>query len=328
MRANLAKQPFIVSILTFVVTVSLFLLRAYTLPTPFEQIASEPTPLGSAIDWVQSQIPILSLLITLLLIGHSGFRLSGIATRNITKSSSGSFSIVIYGVLACGIIFPEQHLTAACAVWTLAAAVRHLYRGLRVGRMGLGSIYLGAFWLGVLPLIYAPASILALAAIWSCIIFSGTIRALVASLIGLALPTFVACYINWAMGGEFLSQIQTLTLPYKGDFISVINNIALAQQIQLIIVLILTIIAIFEHIQNLSATKIITRRAFLFNIGLFCISTLMLALGASNSISFTLLTPALTLILPIFFIKTESTIALIAYAILLILPLIAPFITL
>lgn len=117
--------------------------------------------------------------------------------------------IPLYAIVACGIATGGNYLAGFAASMLLALATKNYCRAFCNG-YGFDAIFRASLYLGLMPLIYAPALPLLLLLPLAVLLFRRTFREVVVATAGLLLPIFTACYVSWGSGAEFTAPLVTV----------------------------------------------------------------------------------------------------------------------
>lgn len=165
--------------------------------------APETMPLlGGALTRFQAAYPVWARLAAGFMILFTGMCTGRIAIRYNLYGVSTCLPIPLYAVVACGIFSGGNYLTAFAASMLLALAAKNYCRSYCNG-YGFDAIFRASLYLGLLPLVYAPATPLVLILPLAILLFKRTFREAVVAAAGLILPLLTACYVSWGMGDEF-----------------------------------------------------------------------------------------------------------------------------
>lgn len=175
-----------------------YVLASYPAEAPFfggMPLASLLTKFSVTVPWLAAVCAGVLISWTLVLVVQLTVKYSPQGVRNYLPPQ-------IFLVAAVGMVVPGEALAALIAVWLLVHATRQFvfsfhkgYRFAEVFRAGLYS--------GLLPLLYAPAAIIALvmvpAALW---IYRRSGREVMVCFAGLLLPVPMAGFVHWAAGED------------------------------------------------------------------------------------------------------------------------------
>ena len=149
--------------------------------------APETMPLlGGALTRFQAAYPVWARLAAGFMILFTGMCTGRIAIRYNLYGVSTCLPIPLYAVVACGIFSGGNYLTAFAASMLLALAAKNYCRSYCNG-YGFDAIFRASLYLGLLPLVYAPATPLVLILPLAILLFKRTFREAVVAAAGLIL---------------------------------------------------------------------------------------------------------------------------------------------
>jgi len=197
---NAAKQPFPVSAAICVMMAALFTVRRAVAPLPVEAPYGDGMPLAAAmtrlsadVPWVAGAIAAIVAVWTLAVMFQITVRFAPGANRNYLPAQL--LLVAVGGVAVSG-----EALASLIAVWLMTLATRGFSFSFRKGYR-FSDVFHAAFFLGCIPLLYAPAAVMALpVAAAAVVVYRRSLREAAVCLVGLALPVPVAGFAYWAAG--------------------------------------------------------------------------------------------------------------------------------
>ena len=152
---------------------------------------------------------IIALVLAVFLYLCNGFIEGKMLPRSGLSKGYCALPIPLYGVLACGIFYSPNALTAASASLCLAWAVYLLLRSLHnAGEKD--SVFFASIMLGVMVLIYPPSLVFAALIPMSFFILALSMRQAILMVAGYLLPLFAASYIMWYRGDSFFALLRNI----------------------------------------------------------------------------------------------------------------------
>lgn len=165
--------------------------------------APETMPLlGGALARFQAAYPVWARLAAGFMILFTGMCTGRIAIRYNLYGVSTCLPIPLYAVVACGHRFGRKLPDGIRRLDAAALAAKNYCRSYCNG-YGFDAIFRASLYLGLLPLVYAPATPLVLILPLAILLFRRTFREVVVAAAGLILPVLTACYVSWGAGEEF-----------------------------------------------------------------------------------------------------------------------------
>lgn len=280
--------------------------------------APETMPLlGGALTRFQAAYPVWARLAAGFMILFTGMCTGRIAIRYNLYGVSTCLPIPLYAVVACGIFSGGNYLTAFAASMLLALAAKNYCRSYCNG-YGFDAIFRASLYLGLLPLVYAPATPLVLILPLAILLFKRTFREAVVAAAGLILPLLTACYVSWDMGDEFTAPVMTLAdALVSGVPLWIFKGLPLPSLVMLCVIAALALTALLFFLSDIYAAGTKPRFILIFNTGILAMTLALLCTPSVTPEAFTLTAVPAALLFPVFFVRIDRRIALPVYLILL-----------
>ena len=280
--------------------------------------APETMPLlGGALTRFQAAYPVWARLAAGFMILFTGMCTGRIAIRYNLYGVSTCLPIPLYAVVACGIFSGGNYLTAFAASMLLALAAKNYCRSYCNG-YGFDAIFRASLYLGLLPLVYAPATPLVLILPLAILLFKRTFREAVVAAAGLILPLLTACYDSWGMGDEFTAPVMTLAdALVSGVPLWIFKGLPLPSLVMLCVIAALALTALLFFLSDIYAAGTKPRFILIFNTGILAMTLALLCTPSVTPEAFTLTAVPAALLFPVFFVRIDRRIALPVYLILL-----------
>ena len=252
--------------------------------------APETMPLlGGALARFQAAYPVWARLAAGFMILFTGMCTGRIAIR-----------YNLYGVSTC-----------------LALAAKNYCRSYCNG-YGFDAIFRASLYLGLLPLVYAPATPLVLILPLAILLFKRTFREAVVAAAGLILPLLTACYVSWGMGDEFTAPVMTLAdALVSGVPLWIFKGLPLPSLVMLCVIAALALTALLFFLSDIYAAGTKPRFILIFNTGILAMTLALLCTPSVTPEAFTLTAVPAALLFPVLFVRIDRRIALPVYLILL-----------
>lgn len=208
-RTDLSRQPLPFALLLLAAIVAAAFAAA--LPSGPFAVAAEavPAPLGRYVHEATVRWPLLSGILAGWLVFAAGYRIGRSALRYGLHPHYNYTGLSLYAVAACGLALSADYLTQALTLSLTAGSVLHLYRGFH-RHLCFDALFRGAFRCGILPFLYAPATVLVVMVPLALVLFKRTLREATVALSGLLLPMLLLCYASWALDSDFLAPVHGL----------------------------------------------------------------------------------------------------------------------
>jgi hypothetical protein len=203
---NASRQSFPASAAICILMAALFVARyrlaPYPVETPFEggmPLAALLTRFTTEWPWIAAALTLSVVVWTLLVVVQLTVKYAPAASRNYLPAQ-------LFLVGAIGIVVSGEAPAALTAALLLALACRQFVFSLHK-EYRFSQVFHAGFYMGVIPLLYAPAAAVALAVVIAAMsIYRRSMRETVVCLAGFALPVPAAGFIHWATGasGDFI----------------------------------------------------------------------------------------------------------------------------
>ena len=260
--------------------------------------APETMPLlGGALTRFQAAYPVWARLAAGFMILFTGMCTGRIAIRYNLYGVSTCLPIPLYAVVACGIFSGGNYLTAFAASMLLALAAKNYCRSYCNG-YGFDAIFRASLYLGLLPLVYAPATPLVLILPLAKLLFKR--------------------YVSWGMGDEFTAPVMTLAdALVSGVPLWIFKGLPLPSLVMLCVIAALALTALLFFLSDIYAAGTKPRFILIFNTGILAMTLALLCTPSVTPEAFTLTAVPAALLFPVFFVRIDRRIALPVYLILL-----------
>lgn len=159
-------------------------------------------PLRGFVDGIAMEYPILSALAMLPIVVYAGLRYSRAAVRVGIYSASSLAPVALAGIAMFACTSVSDYLSMMVIVLLMSEVLGRLLYCFGAN-MRIGFLFTSMLSLGAIPLVDSSLIPLVLALLLIVVVVRGTLREAIISITGVALPTFVYCYIVWLLGGDF-----------------------------------------------------------------------------------------------------------------------------
>ncbi len=312
---NLTRQPLLLALLTLLVLVAATFLLGTAVPSAGESL----TLAGAELRSWQTAWPRMARLFSGVLAVASALTVGRIGVRHNLYAGGSLLAIPLYAVIACGVFLPGDCLIGFSASFLLARVMRNYCSSYRNG-YAFTPLFRGSLYLGMLPLLYAPALLLVVLLPLTALLFKRTIRELIVAAGGVLLPVSAFCYLHWAFGGGLTEPVEQLfDALTAGSGLHLLGRAPIVSILQLVVLLSAVLCALFYFLNDLYASSskaraILTVVAWLF---LLCCSAFLLP-GTTVEL-FPLLAVPAALLLPFLFVRLRTSFANSLYGVVLLL---------
>lgn len=312
MKPDIVRQPLPVAFLTLLAFSLALVARLGTLLPDYEITGGVSALLGGSILQVQELCPRLMKAVCVLLVFYTGVSLGRITVRYGLYSVHTYLAIPLFGLLATGIFVCESYLIQYLAGFLLLLAVRNFYAAFRNG-YGFTAVFRGAFYFGLLPMIYAPALLLASAVPLAIFLFKRSAREGIVALFGFLLPLFAYSYVVWGGGGAFTDPTLTLWESFIASSDFQVMHLPLPVQVLLGIFFLLVLLAGVCYFRDLYSVGLKPRAILLFNLLLFIVSAALFFVPSGTAAAVAIAAVPMATLLPILFVRCTPAVAMCLY---------------
>ena len=214
MKPDIIRQPLLLAIASILVVIAAAMTTGTTIsPAPETMIS---TPLGDLIGLFQERFPRCSRILCGGLLLLTGILCGRLAVRYGLYPVSSTLTIPLYGLVACGILLGREYLTESVAAFVLLLSTQNFFACFRNG-YAIGAVFRASFFLGLLPLLYAPLLPLPLLVLAAAFCFRRTLREVFVSLCSVVLPFLAVCYIEAPKGSQLRYHADYGTFAATAD---------------------------------------------------------------------------------------------------------------
>lgn len=199
MKPDIIRQPLLLAIASLLVVIAAAMTTGTVISPAPETVIS--TPLGDLIGLFQERFPRCSRIFCGSLLLLTGILCGRLAVRYGLYPVSSTLTIPLYGLVACGILLGREYLTESVTAFILLLSTQSFFACFRNG-YAIGAVFRASFFLGLLPLLYAPLLPLPLLILAAAFCFRRTLREVFVSLCGVILPFLAVCYVAWGQGAN------------------------------------------------------------------------------------------------------------------------------
>jgi hypothetical protein len=224
----------------------LFATRYAGVPYPVESAFWDGMPLASALTrlssnfwWIAAICAGVFVLWTLVIVVQLTVKYTPATNRNYLSAQ-------IFLVVGCGITISGEALAGYIAAWLFALSVRQFAFSLHKGYR-FAEVFRAGFYLGLIPLLYAPAAMIAILAVpVALVIYRRSLREFVVCLTGLAVPVPAAGFVYWSVGenGDFIYRKlwRAVTTPVMRTMLA---DVSVSQAVLAGFVVVLVLVGVY-----------------------------------------------------------------------------------
>lgn len=316
MRLDTTRQSLGVVLVTTALLTMLFWSRAFAYPLPMEQSDIWLSGLGRLVMAMNRSLQGIASIFLVLI---NAVIITRIGTKNILYTAKTFISLIFYTILSCGIYISSDSFNLLLSSLFMLMGFE-LFISAFHRQKNSGSCFTGGLLLGVAGLIYTPFFILLPAVPIILSLFFRDGREQVTGVIGSLVPLFAISYIEWGVGGNFLTMpLDTLryfvsppTVVLQVESLTLATGFIFALVIFLITLSIGALASSRRHIRTrpmqISIAAIVV---------LICFAVLLLLPCSSVAVVQMMAIP-IAIIAPHFFVRYSGRAALLLYTLLII----------
>ena len=306
---NLTRQPLLLAFATLLALVVATILRKQGLSFPPEAVeGARPMAAGWLLS-LQTAFPRLAWSLCGVLAIVSSLSLGRLGPRYTLYSGGTLLTIPLYGVVACGLFLSDDYLTGFLASFLLVRAVCDFCASYRTGYT-FDALFRGALYLGILPLLYAPALLLVPFLPIVTLLFKRTFREWIVAIAGLLLPAAALCYVHGLITGNFTAPAEELWLCLQGPGrFPIFSGASFVLILQLLSLSAAVLGALFYFLSDIYAANTRARAILTSQVWLLLLCVGMGTLPSMTASLFPLLAIPASLLLPLLFVRLRSSFA-------------------
>lgn len=209
MKIDIARQPLVPAFMTLFALAVAAMCAGIPVSDTSGAVRDALPLLGGQLARFQAAYPVWSKFAAGFMLLFTGMCAGRITIRYNLYTVGTCLPIPLYAIVACGIATGGNYLAGFAASMLLALATKNYCRAFCNG-YGFDAIFRASLYLGLMPLIYAPALPLLLLLPLAVLLFRRTLREVAVATAGLLLPVFTACYVSWGTGAEFTAPLIKL----------------------------------------------------------------------------------------------------------------------
>ncbi len=199
MTFNAARQPFSFSAVVFVLLAMLFAVRYAVVRYAVEAPFFGGMPAAASLSGFSVEYPWLAVISVVVLLMWTLFIIVQLTVRYASASSRNYLPMQFFLITACGVVIPGEALASFLAAWLLALSTRQFVSSFRKD-FRFQEVFRAGFYLGFIPLFYAPGILLLLIIPLVLLLYRRSGRELAVCIVGAMMPVPGAGFLYWACG--------------------------------------------------------------------------------------------------------------------------------
>ena len=313
MKIDIARQPLVPAFMTLFALAVAAMCAGIPVSDTSGAVRDALPLLGGQLARFQAAYPVWSKFAAGFMLLFTGMCAGRITIRYNLYTVGTCLPIPLYAIVACGIATGGNYLAGFAASMLLALATKNYCRAFCNG-YGFDAIFRASLYLGLMPLVYAPALPLLLLLPLAVLLFRRTFREVVVATAGLLLPIFTACYVSWGSGAEFTAPLVTVgQSAIEGMPLQLFLDIPLPALVMAGGIVLLDLTALFFFLADIYAAGTKPRFILFYNIGILVLALTLLCSPAATPEAFALLAVPSAILIPVFFVRIHRGMALPVY---------------
>lgn len=318
-KPDAIRQPLGITVATFAAIMALVMVRSITVPYPAETALTADMPLGALIDSLFHNTVVANAAGAALALLNA-ILLSGIIVRYSVSPVRTYLPITLYAMTAFGLCVPFGSVSAMLATLLLLVSTNRMIDSFKRSYQ-FGNVFKSAFFVGMIPMLYAPATLLLPIIPITLVLYRRTLRETITALTGAVLPTII-CSVFWWMAGRPWSHIctclwegmTTSTLPSLATFAA---DAPLGLKIYSALCALLTIASIATIIARITTIRTRAKKIYLHFIWLAALCAAMLMLPGSDIAAIAITAVPLSALISAFFTNYRGWLSFAVYLVIL-----------
>lgn len=201
-KIDIVKQPMILVVISFIMILALIIARALLHPYPAEAATASNMPLGRLADGMFAWSMWLSNAVSAGIIFLSALTLTRLIDKYYVCMTHTYLPLTIYLVSAYGMFVPIHSVSAMTASLLLVLSSERMIAGFKRSH-SFGEVFKSAFCLGIIPLLYSPATLIVLLLPVMLMLYNRIAREAIVALAALFAPLFLCSAAYWMAGYEW-----------------------------------------------------------------------------------------------------------------------------
>lgn len=311
-KINITGQPLLLTLATSLVLTVLGLM--FRLPSASELPAlSVETPLGELLAAFQRAHRGWSVVAVFMTAISSAYLVTRSSVRYELYGVRTFIAMVMFSLCSCCLFGCEEWLRSWAAMLALLLACRNFEAGFKRS-YAFGATFRGAFFLGLVPLIYAPAATVMLALPAIIFLFRRPAREVAVAVVGICLPVLMTSYIWWGMGYDFGYVVERMVAAATTESgYTLFGGAQLLDLLAMGAVLFVVLMSLGVYLIELGALKFKSRRIHVFYVLLAMLILCSSLAEGSDCCTWLLMSLPLSVSMPLLFVRAEGRFSLVVY---------------
>lgn len=263
------------------------------------------------LDGVIERFPSLCRALAALMAFVCSLVVAQLSIRSVLYLERTYMPSLLFVVISSAFYVAGESLLPLIVALLVLMAVRVIFRSYQIKNLATGAYLTAGVYFGMAAMIYPPSAYLAL------MLFAGLgafrindVREWTAALVGLALPLALSFYVYWALGGDFVAQVELyLRQLYWHDNVSVVlNNFTLIDYTLWGVLVVLVVFSYVVFLVSRSKYKLRSRMNYNYLMCLFLWSlAVMLCSPARTLYMMPVVAVPMSVVIPTYFASRRPT---------------------
>lgn len=300
-------------VVTILVIAAVAVVRSVVAPTDGESVPNVATPLGRLLQELQQGMPVLAAVVWGVVMLVVGVNAGRYGVKYSLYPAYTLMAIPLFGIVAAGVMVSRDYLLTSAVAMCGLFAVKYLHRCImRSGRYG--DLSIAMLWIGVMPLLFAPAALMAYAVMpFLVLVARPSWRDWTVAVASLLMPLAAVAYVGWLGGGEFLAPVVAIygafMAPSGFEFFASTNPAGI---LLIGVLIVMTVCSASLVVSDRYSLKVKARAAMRFNALLLIACAGMFFVPSCTATAFVLAALPAAILLPLMFVRmgvgfTETT---------------------
>lgn len=291
-------------VVTLMAITAIAAVRSQVAPVQGEDVPNIVTPLGGLLQRSQLDMPILAVVIWGMVIFAVGVNAGRYGVKYSLYPAYTLMAIPLFGLVAAGVLVSRDYLVTSAAALCGLLSMKYLHRCIM--RSGsYGDLSLSMLWIGLLPLLFAPAAVMAYAVVpLLVLVVRPSWRDWTVAVVSLLLPVAAVCYAGWCRGGVFLAPVRALydafMTPSGFDFFASTNPAGI---LLIGVFIVMAVCSASLVVSDRYSLKVKARAAMRFNALLLIACAGMFFVPSCTSTVFVLAAIPAAMLMPLMFVR-------------------------
>lgn len=311
-KIDITRQPLLLALATSLALTVLGLSFRLPFNVPLPEVSIE-TPLGALLAGFQRSHHVWSVVAVFLTAITSAYLVTRSSVRHNLYTRRTYIAMVMFSLCTCCLFGCEEWLRSWATLLALQLACRNFESGFRRS-YAFGEMFRGAFFLGLVPLLYAPAATVLVSLPLMIFLFHRPVREVPVIVVGACLPLAISSYVWWGMGYElgYVTE-RTIAAATAESGYSLFGGAQLFDLLAMGAVLFVVLMSLGVYMIELGALKFKARRIHVFYISIAVLTLTSSLAAGSDCCTWLLLSLPIAVLMPLLFVRTEARLSMVAY---------------